>query len=163
MQDNPQTEDGASLRVAVIGAGIAGLAAASALQEHGHRVRVFEKSRGPGGRSATRRVDHLHFDHGAAYFTASEPAFRDAVSGWRACGTIDAWTPETARVVQGALRPATDRRERFVAVPGMSALGRHLGAGMSIHPGVRVAPPRRVAQRWLAPGQRDMPAHETRK
>jgi predicted NAD/FAD-dependent oxidoreductase len=45
-----------SLHVAVIGAGMAGLAAARALQEAGCRVVVFEKNSVPGGRVATRQM-----------------------------------------------------------------------------------------------------------
>jgi len=52
------------MRIAVIGAGIAGLVAARDLSDAGHEVVVFEKSRGMGGRMAARRseggavVDH---------------------------------------------------------------------------------------------------------
>ena len=42
-------------QVAVIGAGIAGLACARELQSHGLSVDVFEKSRGPSGRMSTRK------------------------------------------------------------------------------------------------------------
>ena len=42
--------------IAVVGAGMAGLAAARALHDGGHRVVVFEKSRGVGGRMSTRRT-----------------------------------------------------------------------------------------------------------
>ncbi len=59
------------MRVAVIGAGLAGLAAAEALQGDGHDVVVLEKSRGAGGRTATRRADELRFDHGAPYLHAA--------------------------------------------------------------------------------------------
>jgi len=38
------------VRIAVVGAGIAGLACARSLRNAGHAVRVFEKSRGAGGR-----------------------------------------------------------------------------------------------------------------
>ncbi len=52
-------------RIAVIGAGISGLAAANTLQEAGAYVTVIEKSRGLGGRVATRRIGDLAVDHGA--------------------------------------------------------------------------------------------------
>ncbi len=51
--------------VAIIGAGMAGLAAARRLTAAGRRVVLFEKSRGIGGRVATRRVEGCVLDHGA--------------------------------------------------------------------------------------------------
>ena len=44
-------------RVAVIGAGLAGLACATALARAGHAVTVLDKGRGPGGRMSARRVE----------------------------------------------------------------------------------------------------------
>lgn len=58
-------------KLAVIGAGLAGLACARAAQNAGVDVRVFEKSRGLGGRLATRRPfgasDAMALDHGAPF------------------------------------------------------------------------------------------------
>ncbi len=48
-------DPGVSPRVAVIGAGIAGLVTARTLADHGIEVCVFERSRGVGGRGANRR------------------------------------------------------------------------------------------------------------
>ncbi|HIP78813.1 MAG TPA: FAD-binding protein, partial [Kiloniellaceae bacterium] len=48
-------EEGAP-RIAVIGAGLAGLLCARRLQDAGLHPVVFEKSRGLGGRLATRRA-----------------------------------------------------------------------------------------------------------
>jgi predicted NAD/FAD-dependent oxidoreductase len=58
------------MRVAIIGAGLAGLAAAQQLITLNPQLEVtlFEKSRGPGGRVATRRRDDFTFDHGAQIF-----------------------------------------------------------------------------------------------
>lgn len=66
-------------RVAVIGAGIAGISCARVLRDAGHAVRVFDKSRGIGGRMATRRGESSSYDHGAQYFTARDPGFRQLV------------------------------------------------------------------------------------
>jgi len=55
------------VRVAVVGAGMAGLAAARDLVAAGHEAVVFEKSRGFGGRAATRRKDGFVWDTGAGY------------------------------------------------------------------------------------------------
>ncbi|MFO8005299.1 NAD(P)-binding protein [Thioalkalivibrio sp.] len=63
------------MKIAIIGAGRAGLSAANRLREAGADCTVFEKSRGLGGRMATRRVGSLQFDHGAQYFTARGARF----------------------------------------------------------------------------------------
>jgi predicted NAD/FAD-dependent oxidoreductase len=56
MQVNGPTNE-AQPTVAVVGAGISGLTWARTLADHGLPVTVFEKSRGVGGRMATRRSD----------------------------------------------------------------------------------------------------------
>lgn len=53
------------MRVGIVGAGICGLSAARTLHAHGHEVVVFEKSRGVGGRVATRRSGEFVWDTGA--------------------------------------------------------------------------------------------------
>ena len=55
------------MKVAIVGAGMAGLAAARSLVEMGHEAVVFEKSRGFGGRVATRRKEGFIWDTGAGY------------------------------------------------------------------------------------------------
>lgn len=112
---------------AVIGAGMAGLAAANALAAEGREVRVFDKSRGTGGRLATRRTDMGHFDHGApiaqgaAAFDAALTTFGGAVlrvdDGWR-------------------------------GVPGMSGLVAPLTAGCDIAGGRRIVAVEGGAGAW---------------
>ena len=58
------------MRVAVVGAGLAGLAAARELVAGGHEAIVFEKSRGLGGRLAARRVQGTVLDHGSRVVAA---------------------------------------------------------------------------------------------
>lgn len=55
-------------KIAVIGAGISGLACAYELKKRGFVVDVFEKSSYPGGRMATREKKGLLFDIGANFF-----------------------------------------------------------------------------------------------
>ncbi len=136
------------LDIAVIGAGIAGLGAARSLQDQGHCVTVFEKSRGVGGRAATRRIGNIGFDHGAQYFTARDTRFGRAVEAWREQGLVALWEGRIGRVSKGGVEPASDRHARFVGVPGMSEIGRHLGADLDVRKQTLVAPPQRANGRW---------------
>jgi len=115
---------GRVLRVAVVGAGLAGLAAARTLADQGHEVVVLDKARGPGGRMATRREGDWRFDHGAQYFTARDPRFLRHVLAWRERGLVDAWDAPIGVIEQGRVRPAPEGTERFVGIPGMNAVCR---------------------------------------
>lgn len=90
-------------RVAVIGAGVAGLACAQALVAQGAAVTVFDKSRGPGGRCATRRTDAGAFDHGCDGFAAVDSAFTGELAQAAAAGLLqpDAAAPGRWRGTQG--------------------------------------------------------------
>jgi len=117
--------------IVVVGAGIAGLSAAARLRQLGLRVQVIEKSRGFGGRSATRRIGRLGFDHGAQYLTVRESALADALVPLIQQGIVAPWEPRIARLAADRERSPGKEAERFVGVPGMSMLGRGL-RGQSI-------------------------------
>lgn len=53
--------------VLIIGAGPAGLTLANLLNKKNISHLIIEKSRGVGGRVATRRINNIKFDHGAPY------------------------------------------------------------------------------------------------
>ena len=112
--------------MAIIGAGLAGLSAARALQDRGYEVVVVDKARGPGGRMATRRHQAWRFDHGAQYFTARDPRFLQQVLEWRENGHVEPWDGRIGVVENGRIANAPAETERFVAVPGMSSVCREL-------------------------------------
>ena len=127
-------------RIAVIGAGIAGLACAAALRDAGIAVEVFEKSRGLGGRIATRRTDGPSFDHGAQYVTARGTAFENYLATAAAAGHAGDWDPAGTFDEQPA--------RRWVGRPGMSALVKPLADGLQINLACRVASLARHAGVW---------------
>jgi predicted NAD/FAD-dependent oxidoreductase len=134
----------ASPRIALIGAGIAGLSCATALAQSGAAVTLYEKSRGPGGRMSTRRGEDWQCDHGAQYFTARDPAFRAEVSRWEHAGAAAPWTPRL-QVLGGAVTRHPDPSvQRFVGTPTMAAPTRLLANGLHV-----------VAQTTIAGLQRD--------
>jgi hypothetical protein len=78
------------MKVAIIGSGISGLTIARYLREE-LDVTIYEKSRGVGGRIATRRSDPFIFDHGAQYFLIKNKEFEEFVSPYIKSGLIKRW------------------------------------------------------------------------
>lgn len=125
-------------RVAIVGAGVSGLACAKLLGEHGIDVAVFDKSRGTGGRAATHRSGDHAFDSGAQYFTARDPLFVAQVDEWVAAGIAAQWRGETVRLRAGEVVPGQGSTRRFVGMPGMSSISRHLARDCSVTTGFPV-------------------------
>jgi phytoene dehydrogenase-like protein len=65
--------------VAVIGAGVAGLTCARALEESGFSVRVLERSARVGGRVGTDVIDGFRCDRGFQWLNAGDPELRESV------------------------------------------------------------------------------------
>ena len=113
--------------IAVVGAGIAGVACARTLIQAGHQVSLFEKSLGTGGRMATRRTAFGGFDHGTQYFTARDPRFLQVLQA--AQTVVRPWSANTVRILDevGRVFAASlpPKEPHWVASPGMNALVRH--------------------------------------
>ena len=113
----------------ILGAGVAGLAAAGVLRCAGREAVVLEKSRGSGGRAATRRWDGFPVDHGAQFFTARSEAFKRQVDDWSSQGICHEWTRGFHRYREGELSPPDgDNHPRYACREGLSALGRALAS-----------------------------------
>lgn len=112
---------------AVVGAGMAGITCARTLVQAGHRVTVFEKSRGPGGRMATRNTEFGGFDHGTQYFTVRDSRFEKALAS--SPGLVRPWSANTVRILDEAGRVVAaslpPKEAHWVATPGMNALLKH--------------------------------------
>ena len=111
-----------SFDVAVVGAGIAGLVCAQQLRRSGYRVVVLEKSRGLGGRVATRRLAGTWADHGLRYLEAQ--------------GALSIQLIQTL-VQQGIVHQWADS-PRYVAPDGITAIAKFLSTGLEIRRSQRV-------------------------
>lgn len=140
---------------AVIGAGLAGLTFANRFAAHGGSVSVFDKARGPGGRTSVRRADHeteegatlLRFHHGCQYFTADADAFCQALRLWEERGIV---TPYTGRVVKlrgGEIVPKK-HRNRYIGSPAMNAPAKYLAERLDLRCRRRVEAIQRREGRW---------------
>jgi renalase len=112
--------------IAVIGAGIAGLACARTLLQAGHRVTVLEKSATPGGRMSSRQTPFGSFDHGVQYFTVRDARFERALALNPALRKP--WSANAVRVLDshgGLVEAALPAREpHWVGAPAMDAIPR---------------------------------------
>lgn len=89
------------MRVAIVGAGMAGLACADRLAHAGCAVVLFDKGKRPGGRLSTLVLDDRAWDFGAQYFTARDPRFQARVQQWQASGVVGKWRAHTEDVWVG--------------------------------------------------------------
>lgn len=115
-------------KIAIIGAGIAGITAARTLTDAGHKITVFEKSGGTGGRLSTRRTDFGCFDHGAQYITAKGAPFRALMTGLSNAGAVALWEPNGKN----------SDNEWHVGTPGMSGLVKPLLSGFKLKKRTRI-------------------------
>ena len=136
-------------RVAIVGAGIAGLAAAKTLKDRGHTVVVHERSSTPGGRAGTRRIVSvempralagaaLAFDHGAQYFTVRDDRFSAIAAEWERDRVIAKWLGRIVSFDGEGWEEVDDGTSRYVGTPGMAAIATALAEGIEILYGSRV-------------------------
>jgi len=125
--------------VAVVGAGVAGLACARSLAERGLAVRVFEREAHPGGRLGSRRLDGLSFDHGVQFFTTLDSRFEPVVRGWLSAGVVVPWAARTKVLAAHGQVEELPRQFRYVGVPTMQAVADHMARGLDVRFGSDVA------------------------
>lgn len=125
--------------VVVVGAGMAGLMCAQRLQQAGYAVSVLEKSRGLGGRLATRRIDGMPFDHGARYVQPQGSMLQKLTEYWLDRGLLIEWQPHLYCLDgNGQLKLVPSTSPYYVAPAGMSAIGKSLAANLTVHRQQRV-------------------------
>ena len=110
--------------VLVIGAGLAGLAAASDLKDQDLDVIVVDKGRGPGGRLASRHIANASFDNGAQFMTTRHPRFLSQVQQWIDAGIAEQW--------YSSFPGHPTSHARYRGVPTMAAIAKDLALGLDV-------------------------------
>jgi predicted NAD/FAD-dependent oxidoreductase len=123
----------------IIGAGIAGLMAAQTLHRQGIPCLVLEKSKGVGGRMATRRMGEALLDHGAQYFTAKTPIFQEWVKSAMHQGILTPW--------------GEDQPTRFIGTTGMTQFPKQLAKGLAVRLNTQVTRLQQKDLNWLLTDQ----------
>lgn len=134
--------------VAVIGAGLAGLICAQQLQQAGYSVVVVEKSRGLGGRLATRRLQTTCADHGVRYLSvqgSNEGSLsRHLIQALLASNIIQPWTDKILKVHLPSEQSASRYQDwvqvepYYAAEQGLTAVAKFLAVGLDIRRSQRV-------------------------
>jgi len=97
-------------QLCVVGAGLAGIGVAYGLQDTRIDVTLLEKSRGVGGRAATRRKRGCRYDHGANYIKDSDDRTTELLTKLGEDGLVDINEPVWTFDADGEISPG-DRQE----------------------------------------------------
>ena len=138
-------------QIAIIGAGLSGLTLATELSSFCD-ITLFEKSPAAGGRMASRRLADHSFDHGAQFFSAKTPAFRQFLVPLLEAGVVADWQ---ARFVELDNQTICSRRQwtgefpHYVGMPDMASIGEWLSQGLSIQYNSPISQLHRTSDKWL--------------
>lgn len=142
--------------VAIIGAGICGLAAAHTLRDAGYTVTLFEQSRNVGGRAATRKRAGFIYDHGAQYIKQGSP---DSISfiteRFRTPDLIDiskpVWIFDGAGHIQEG-DPAQNAEPKWSYRTGLTSLTQRMAEGLDIRLASEIASIQQTQEGWSLSG-----------
>jgi predicted NAD/FAD-dependent oxidoreductase len=139
-------------KLAVVGAGGAGAAAAYALRDTAIDVTVFEKSRGVCGRAATRRNEGCIYEYGANYLKDDDERVTELVTETLPTdGLVDVEAPIYAFGRDGDVGEGRDSDDhKWTYESGITQLAKRLFAesDATVHNGVRVETLDREADGW---------------
>jgi len=129
--------------IVIIGAGMTGLMAGNDLIRSGIPVVILEKSRGVGGRMATRRFAGGVFDHGVNDFIIRNAKLREFIHDWKARELLTVWF--SSDIQSGTQEP----EHHYRGIRGMTAVPKYLAGTLPIERTTRVVSLKRADDRWI--------------
>lgn len=138
------------LKIGIIGAGLAGITAANKLKKYAD-ITIFEKSRGVGGRIATRRANPYNFDHGAQFFTIRTSQFKSFCQPLIDQDIIKCWNGNFVEIENNKItqrRKWDENNPHYVGVPNMNAIGKYLSQGLNIQLETKVHSINKINNKW---------------
>ena len=140
--------------VAVVGAGLSGIVCARRLLAAGYSVCILDKSRGLGGRIATRRVsDRIRVDHGLRYWQPKSEAIEPLTEELIEAGVLKVWAHSDYEIrKKGILTQIDAPAPKYISADGMSAISKYLlrqfERGKNLFTNHRAVEIRREGEAW---------------
>lgn len=117
------------------------------LSQNGIEVTILEKSRGVGGRMATRRFKQGLFDHGAQFFTARDTKFQQWVDLWIKEDVASEWFRNLRKMDD---RPNDEGHPRYRGMRGMTSVAKYLAKDLEIQLQILVISVFKESGWWIA-------------
>ena len=116
----------------IIGAGLCGLAVGKGLTRSSVNFKIVEKSQAFGGRASTRRLFGQPIDHGAQYFTISNPKFLDWIEELEEEDIVRPWV-NRLHIWNGQKFYLEDKPlTRYICPEGMTVMSKKLASVLPV-------------------------------
>ena len=138
------------IKIAVIGAGMTGITISNLLRKK-VRLSIFEKSRGLGGRMATRRSEPYQFNHGTQYFKIKSKEFNDFLSPLIRKKIIQHWKGNHIEVHKNIITKTinTNHNKYFIGVPHMNSIVKYFANNnFSIKLSCKIEKIEKISNEW---------------
>jgi renalase len=137
------------LNTLIIGTGTAGLTCAQQLTRSGQTPTLIDKSKGLGGRLATRRLNNTHADHGVCYLKPKSESFGRWIDALVDDGILRIWTDRIHHLDRSFILQEPIKIAPCYASPqGATAIAKHLAKGLTIIPDRRVTHLELIPNGW---------------
>ena len=121
------------------------------LSQAGISSLILEKSRGVGGRMATRRFKGGVFDHGAQFFTVRDIEFQKWIMNWQKGDVIRTWFGHESKM--DAVYPG-ENHPRYIGAKGMTSVPKEVSKGLRIQTNTQINLVTREGNLWVAKTQK---------
>lgn len=136
-------------KIAIIGAGFAGLTIAKLLT-HKAEVTIFEKSKGVGGRMATRYAQEWEFDHGAPLFNVASLEFNKFLQTLLKDNILAKWNIRFAHnnLSPKIYNPSLPSAQYFVGTSRMNSISKYLAADLDVKLETKIITLEKTSNKW---------------